>query len=434
MESALEKKRREKKEWRLRLSSIRTEHRGWNMFWEFVKSSFFRFSSHKLVTFLAVLGISIASATFVATFAVGSNARAQILSDIQEMGVNLVFIRSIRIPTTRNPWESRLELNLDDMEFLRKNLKDIQYIVPQIVYDDVIRFGQERLLRHIEGTTSDCRFTQNLKIKVGRFLNTFDLDLYRHVCVLGTNLAEELFGQENPVGQTVFIGLDFFTVVGVLQSKPAAMNFDYNERAIIPITTLQRNRNLGKKIDTISISTFDPAQAPPLVKEISEKLTTHHGEKNFNVWCQEVFLQQRERIASVFQLLMISLALISLLVGGIGIMNIMLVSVRDRTKEIGIKRAVGATKRNILFQFLLEATMISMMGGIFGIIFGTLLGRGITGIMAFILDLSVQWSAIWSPTVFIFSFISVCVIGILSGFYPAYRASIIQPVEALRYE
>lgn len=410
------------------------ENRGWNMFREFIKSSFFRFSSHKLVTFLAVLGITIASATFVATFAVGSNARAQILADIQEMGVNLVFIRSIRIPTTKNPWESRLELTLDDIDFLQKNLDHIQYIVPQILYDDVVRYGQNRLLKHIEGTTPESRLTQNLNIKTGRFLNHFDLEHYRHVCVLGSDVAEELFGRENPVGQTLFIGRDFFTVVGVLHSKPAAMYFDYNERALIPITTLQRSRNLGKKIDTISISTFDPAQAPPLVEQITEKLALHHGEKNFNVWSQEVFLQQRERIAGVFQLLMISLALISLMVGGIGIMNIMLVSVRDRTKEIGIKRAVGATKRNILHQFLLEATLISMMGGVFGIIIGTLLGRGITGLMAFILDVSVQWSAIWSPSIIVISFISVCIIGILSGFYPAYRASIIQPVEALRYE
>ncbi len=404
------------------------------MFWEFVKSAFSRFSSHKLVSFLAVLGISIASATFVATFAVGSNARTQILSDIKEMGVNLVYIRSIRIPSTKEPWISRLELNMDDIDFLKKNISHIQYIAPQILYDEVIRFGQQRYLKHVEGTTPENQYTQNLKMKAGRFLNEFDMKNSRNVCVLGSELATDLFEDENPIGMTIFIGNEFSTVVGVLQEKPETMYFNYNDRAIVPIKNVQRKQNIGEKIDTISISTFDPSQAQSMVEEITVKLTEHHGEKNFNVWCQEVFLQQRERIASVFQLLMISLALISLLVGGIGIMNIMLVSVRDRTKEIGIKRSVGATKRDILIQFLLEAAIISIIGGIFGILIGTYLGRGVTSLLAVFLNYSIKWTAIWSPAIIVISFISVCLIGILSGFYPAYRASIVQPVEALRYE
>jgi len=404
------------------------------MYWEYLKTAFSRFFSHTLVSILAVLGISIAAATFVATFAVGSNARTQILADIQEMGTNLVFIRSIRIPTTRDPWMSRLDLNLDDVDFLKRNIRNIQFIAPQVVYDDIIRFGSKRLLKHIEGTTPESQYIQNLELERGRFLNSFDMNNYRHVCILGTNLAAELFGNQDPVGQTIFIGENFFTVVGILVEKPSTFYFDYNDRAIIPVTSLQRSRNLGNNIDTISISTFDASQAPAMVDQIAQKLTEHHGEKNFNVWCQEVFLQQRKKIADIFQLLMISLAMISLLVGGIGVMNIMLMSVRDRTKEIGIRRSVGATKRSIILQFLLEATMISMIGGFFGIIIGTYLGRGISRVLALILNLSVEWSTIWSPNIVVISFLSVCLIGILSGLYPAYRASTVQPAEALRYE
>ncbi|MFB0566895.1 MAG: ABC transporter permease [Candidatus Aminicenantaceae bacterium] len=404
------------------------------MFWEYIKAAFSRFFSYTLVTLLAILGISIAAATFVATFAVGSNARTQILSDIQEMGTNLVFIRSIRIPTTRDPWMSRLDLNLDDVDFLKRNILNIQFIAPQIVYDDIVRFGNNKLLKHIEGTTSESQHIQNLELERGRFLNLFDINNYRNVCILGADLASELFGYEDPVGQTIFIGEKFFTVIGILVKKPSTFYFDYNDRVVIPVTTLQRSRNLGNNIDTISISTFDASQAPPMVDQIAQQLTEHHGEKNFNVWCQEVFLQQRKQIADIFQLLMISLAMISLLVGGIGVMNIMLMSVRDRTREIGIRRSVGATKRSIILQFLLEATMISMIGGFFGIIIGTYLGRGISRILAIFLNLSVEWAAIWSPGIIVISFLSVCLIGILSGLYPAYRASIVQPAEALRYE
>lgn len=404
------------------------------MFWEYLKATLSRFSSHRMVSFLAILGISIAAATFVATFTVGTNARAQILADIQQMGVNLVFIRSIRIPTTRDPWTSRLDLTVEDIDFLKRNVRNIQFAAPQIVYDELVHYGNKKFLKNVEGTSPDSQYIQNLEIERGRFLSEFDLEAFRNVCVLGSDLAVDLFEGEDPVGQTIFLGDHFFSVVGVLAPKMTTFYFDYSERAIIPITTLQRSRDLGNRIDTISISTFDPSHAPPMVDRISDILKEHHGEKNFNVWCQEIFLQQRKQIANVFQLLMLSLALISLLVGGIGIMNIMLMSVRDRTKEIGIRRSVGATKRSIVTQFLFEATFLSSAGGLIGIFIGVFLGRGITQLLAYFLQMPFQWTGIWSPVVIFISFLAVCLIGILSGLYPAYRASLIQPVEALRYE
>jgi len=401
---------------------------------EYMKSALERFLTYKLVSVLAIIGICVASATFVFTIAVGGNARAQILKDIQELGVNLVFVRGIRTPSTRVPWMSRLDLSVEDVDFLEKNVSNIRLITPNIFYDEIVQFGRTKILKRIEGTTADSLFIKNISIKHGRYIDADDVRWYRNVCVIDEEVSSEIFGQENPVGLTIYLGANYFSVIGVMNKKIQSTYFDMNGKVIIPISTLQRNRNLANKIDSISISAISSSSAAPMVDEIEKKLLSFHGEKNFSVWCQEVFIQQRKRIANVFQILMISLALISILVGGIGIMNVMLISVKDRTKEIGIRRAVGSTRRGIILQFLLEAIFLSIAGGLIGLLAGTFLAKGITRGLALFLNFSIEWTESVSPLVLIFAFLVSCAIGILSGLYPAIKASRIQPVEALRYE
>jgi putative ABC transport system permease protein len=404
------------------------------MWLEYLRTALERFFTYKLITVLAIVGIAVASATFVATFAIGSNARVQIMKDVQELGTNLVFIRSIRTPTTRLPWVSRLDLSLQDMGFLRENVRNIRDIAPHVFYDDVLRAGRQKLLKRVDGTTAACKDIQNITMKYGRFLNETDEKLCRNVCLVDTEIAKEIFAADNPIGQTLMIGNNIYRIVGVMNTKLQSTYFDVSAKIIIPISTLQRNRNLGNKVDSISISANAASQAPAMVEDVSRKLEAYHGEKNFTVWCQEVFLRQRDRIASIFQLLMISLALISIMVGGIGIMNIMLISVKDRIKEIGIRRSVGATREGIIIQFLLEAVLLTVSGGLIGILVGSLIGRGLTKLLSLFLGISVEWSTIWSPTILVISFLFAFVTGLLSGLYPAIKASKIQPVEALRHE
>lgn len=401
---------------------------------EHFRSAIEHFATYKLVSFLAIVGICIASATFVFTFAVGGNARSQILKDVQEMGVNLVNVRGIRTPTTRDPWMARLDLSLDDVGFLERNVAHIRLISPNIFYDDIIRFGRIRILKRVEGTTADSLSIKNISIKHGRYIDADDARLCRSVCVVDEEIAQDVLGDENPVGRTVYIDKYNFSVIGVMTKKAQTTYFDMYGKIVIPITTLQRNRNLGNRIDSISISAISPLDAAPMVEEIDQKLLKFHGEKNFNVWCQEVFLRQRQRIANIFEILMISLAMISVLVGGIGIMNVMLISVKDRTKEIGIRRAVGSTGRGIIVQFLMEAVSLSMVGGLFGLLIGSILAKVITRGLALLMGFSLDWTESVSAGVLFLAFMIFCSVGVLSGLYPALKASRVQPVEALRYE
>lgn len=400
---------------------------------ELIKTSLSSITANKLRSFLTMLGIIIGVGAVIIMISIGEGAKKQITESIQSLGTNLLTIspsrgrhRGVRTQNVEN-------LVLEDAEIIRNTVSGIKWIAAESSQNAQVQYFNRNLSSSIVGTVPDYVHVRNFNIEMGRFIEDNDNRLLNRVCVLGRNVYEELFENAYPIGQMIKIRGINFEVVGVLEEKGQTGWFNPDDQIIIPILTFQRRVFGTTHLRFITVSVADENNMSQVSDEISNILRIRHrlkpeDEDDFTIRNQSEMLETMEGITKTFTYLLGGVAAVSLIVGGIGIMNIMLVSVTERTREIGIRKALGAKKRDILIQFIIESITMSLSGGIIGVIFGIFFSRYIP-----ILTNNQFTTYVTTPSV-ILSFSFAFAIGLFFGIYPAAKAAKLNPIEALRYE
>jgi len=414
--------------------------------------------SNKLRALLTMLGIVFGVAAVVAMLSIGEGARQEALQQIELMGTNNIIITKVTAAenTTVKKKSFSPGLNLNDAKAIKELNPFVDFITPQLEIKAPVTYKSQILQTTLIGTTVDYFKTFNTKIDLGREFNKYHTENYSNVCVIGSGIKEQMFRFENPIGKKIKIGELWFEIIGAAASKNVSTTGsqgitlrDFNEDIYVPFSTMmykigitatsdnQQNFNQWQNqnaevIDRNSVSQFtvkvkqpdELREAASLISRILER--RHYGIKDYEIILPEQLLQQKQKTQRIFNIVMGAIAGISLLVGGIGIMNIMLANIMERTREIGVRRAVGATRLDILSQFVYEALTISVVGGIIGVILGFILTSLITTYA--------EWKTIISPfSVFLAFFVSVAT-GLIFGIFPAKQAADKNPIESLRYE
>ncbi|MER3474833.1 MAG: multidrug ABC transporter substrate-binding protein [Armatimonadota bacterium] len=393
---------------------------------------------HKLRSLLTMLGVIIGVAAVILMVALVEGARSKVVEEFRRLGSNLIII--VYDPSLRKRGETpgTLEgLRMEDVEAILRECPSIKMVSAELeAGSQKARYGGEELDVVIDGCQPEYLYLRNLQIERGRFITQEDLDSWAKVCAIGKEVQRRLLGNRDPIGESIEIAGVSVTVVGVMAEKGKTFGQDWDKRVFVPITSLQK-RFIGVDIvGVIFAQPHDPERTTEAMDEVWQLLMRrHNNQPYFRVDSQERLLSSIGRVLSIFGLVVGAIAGLSLLVGGIGIMNIMLVTVAERTREIGIRKAVGARNRDILLQFLIESMTLSGMGGIIGILLGwgtsVLVGWATQQAKLFGGEGLTTHLPLWAATAgFVFS----AAVGIFFGIYPAWRASRLNPIEALRYE
>ncbi len=399
--------------------------------------------ANKLRSFLTMLGIIIGVWAVITLMSVGRGAQASITSTFEELGTNLIYVTS-QTPGVEGIMalqSATPSLTLEDAEAIANRIPSVIEVNPvNESYIEVTR-GDESTVAVIEGTTPEFEQVYNYPVSSGQFISDRHVASRDTVVVLGDKVAEDLFGDDDPVGQTVKLSGRRFTVIGVLEAKGGQMmGVSMDAVIVVPITTYQarlfpRQSIRGEDaVQSIGVQVASAEVIDEVSGEISDLLRKRHrideDEKDdFAIMSQEQILGMFEQVTGIFTIVLGAIASISLLVGGIGIMNIMLVSVTERTREIGIRKAVGAKRRDILVQFLLEAGILTLGGGGIGIIIGWFSSYAISQA-----DFGGQTiHSVVSPDIVILAIVVSVFIGLAAGIYPAWRAARLNPIDALHY-
>lgn len=389
---------------------------------------------NKMRSFLTTLGIIIGVAAVIAAFAAGRGANKIIDEQISSLGSNFMFVFPER-PNSLARLSTPRYLTEADAEAIARECSGAAAVAPVVELTAQVIFGNTNVGTTIEGSTPNYSIVREWRIAQGRGLIDSDVRAAAKVCVLGHTVADKLFEGENPVGKVVRIRRVPFTVIGVFASKGQTMGgWDQDDLVLVPISTasrrLTRNANTGR-VNNIMVKGVSMKALDYLAAQITDLLRERHRIRpgmpdDFRVWNISQILEARRTATRTMSLLLGSIAVISLVVGGIGIMNIMLVSVTERTREIGIRMAVGAKSRDIRLQFLIEATTLSLLGGAIGVAVGIAAAHGLAKVM--------QSPPIFSLGSIMLAFFFSAMVGIGFGFYPAWRASLLNPIDALKYE
>jgi len=384
--------------------------------------------NNRLRSWLTILGILIGIAAIVSLISAGRGSEIQIKKRIETLGTNIITIYSRR-PPPRKPGERRgisKGLISDDLIYL-KRLEGVKNISPEMNVASFVSAGKEESEANVYGVTSAYPEIRNLKVEKGKFFTFLDTARWLKVAVLGSNVANELFPNQEAIGKKIKLNNHYFTVCGVLAPKGQMWRYDFDQQVYIPNSTAYRRLTGDEKVRRIIIQTRDAEKAKSLVPLIEKGLLQRHQNvEDFRVRSQEEMLESISQVSRTFTILLSAIAGISLLVGGIGIMNIMLVSVTERYREIGIRKAVGARKKDILAQFLVESVVLSLVGGFCGIILGIIIAK--------VISVLGKWTFVVPIIAIILPFLFSTIIGLFFGLYPAQKASSLDPVEALRYQ
>ena len=395
-------------------------------------------SGNKLRSGLTVLGIVIGVAAVIAMLAVGRGAEASITGSISGIGTNLLFVfRGSQNDSIRNP----KPLTMGDAEALRDQFAapSVAAVAPALEGEATVVFSGEQASPQLFGVTPDYFQVRNLNVTEGELITEEHMLGRASVVLLGPEVAETLFGHADGVtGETVRIEGQPFRVIGVLESKGGGAFGSEDNQVLVPFTTAQTRlirRSTSDRVDIIFVQAVSGDVVTQASEEISAILRTRHrtevGADDFTVFSQQDLLTTFQSITGILTIFLGGIAGISLLVGGIGIMNIMLVSVTERTREIGLRKALGARRRDILIQFLTESSLLSLIGGIIGILFGWLISFGVGQIAA---ASDTAFTPIVGADAIALATIFSAIVGLFFGIYPANRAASLEPVEALRYE
>ena len=396
--------------------------------------------AHKLRSLLTTLGIIFGVGAVIAMLSIGEGARRQAIEQIKLLGTNNIRINHITLTGEKaKDAETKFSRGLSfyDSKLIRSALSNINGVACLKFVEAEVRLRGKVSAGRVVGTDADYMNVTNFRPGDGRFIASLDVEEAKKVCVIGSEVAKDLFGYRNPVGRRIKISDSWFTVVGVMESKSIKDGKtsvikvrNINKDIYIPITTaLKRftDSDRPQAVDEIAIQVKGQDQVvttASIVKRILQR--THNEVEDYEIIIPSELLAQSQKTQRVFNIVMGSIAAISLLVGGIGIMNIMLATVTERTKEIGIRRALGGTERDILGQFLNETVLVSLIGGIIGIIVGVAMAKAI--------NLFAEWDTVISGFSVFISFGISAIIGILFGIYPARKAAKMDPIAALRFE
>lgn len=375
--------------------------------------------SNKMRSFLTMLGIIIGVGAVITMVSLGEGAKNQITKQISAIGSNLIIVSP-----GRNSADS---INNDTVNLVRESSDYIQMIAPAARDFKLAETGGQSLRTSIVGCTPEYATVRNYQVEYGNFINAADCSARRRVAVIGSYVASELFPGINPIGEELKIGGVRLEVIGVLKGKGENGSGNGDNSILLPLYTAQERIFGNKNLSEINIQVQNEAYVDYTYERVNQGLLEElEDEDEFNISNMADLLSTAEEMTKIMTMLLAGIAGVSLLVGGIGIMNIMLVSVTERIREIGIRKAIGAQPEEILILFLIEAVTLSLIGGAIGVVWG--------GGMAFLIGKAIGWTITVSGSAVAVAFIFSMVVGLFFGVYPAYKASGLNPIEALRHE
>jgi putative ABC transport system permease protein len=398
-----------------------------------IKVAFKSILKNRMRSFLTILGIVIGVGAVIALVAIGQGASADIEGEISSLGTNMLIIRpgSIRTGGVSRGASSLNTLRMDDVKKLEEEATLLQYVSPIINAAGQVIAAGKNWSTSVQGVSTNYLEIRDWSLEKGTFFTDRDTRSRRKVAVLGKTVAEELFGEEDPIGAKIRIRNVPFKVIGVLSEKGQSGMGDQDDVILAPSTTVLYRMSDGRTVNTIMASAVSSGQMDAAQEDITRLIREEHklkpGENDdFFIRSQTDIISRVTSVTGTLTMLLGAIAGVSLLVGGIGIMNIMLVSVTERTKEIGIRMAVGARGGDVLAQFLIEAIILSMLGGIIGILLGIGLGKLVSSL--------INSSLLVDPFIAFIAFIFSGAVGVFFGLFPARKASRLNPIDALHYE
>jgi putative ABC transport system permease protein len=389
---------------------------------------------NKLRTALTMLGITIGIAAVICTVAIGEGGSSRIREQLQNLGDNFVWVEagSRNLQGVRTGTGATKTLTARDAKAILEAVPLIKSASPQVDARIQVIYGNTNWNTVYRGVSPEYLSIRRWALATGTCFTQQDVATSANVCVLGRTVAEQLFGDEDPIGKSIRLRDQPFRVLGTLKPKgESATGQDQDDFLMIPWTTAQHKIKGISWLDDILCSAVSPEAIRPARTQITALLRQRHhlregAPDDFNIRAPEEMLQAQEETSRTFTVLLLSIASVSLLVGGIGIMNIMFVTVTERTREIGVRMAVGATKKNVQAQFLMEALVLSSLSGTIGAIVGVA--------ASVVFSRALSWPTIIPPQWVVIAVLFSALIGVFFGFYPARKAALLDPIEALRYE
>ena len=387
--------------------------------------------ANKLRSFLAMLGIIIGTGAVISMLALGAGAQAQVMARVNSMGTNLLNV----MPEKRRQGGVKVanveRLYLEDAEAILNSVPNVKHIAPVVNGSSQIKYFEENTPASVIGTASTYFTIRNYEIDKGRLFTANEVENSMRAAVLGSELSKTLFGENNPIGEKIKIDGMSFEVIGVLKTKGSQGKDNLDEALVVPYT-IAMSQMYGKEyLNDINISAEDGCDLSKVEEDIINLLRKRHklsvdANNDFRIFNQAELIEASSNVNKTFTILLGSIAGISLLVGGIGIMNIMFVTVTERTREIGIRKAIGARSSDILIQFLMESILICALGGFLGVVFGIGVAK--------IASSFTEYETLVQGWAVILSLIVSTSVGTFFGYYPARRAALLNPIDALRYE
>ena len=391
-------------------------------------------ASNKLRTALTMLGITIGIAAVICTVAIGEGGSNRVREQFQGLGDNFIWVEagSRNFQGVRTGSGNTKTLSVRDVQAIRDAIPLIKNVAPNVDARVQVVYGNQNWSTGYRGVSPEYLAIRRWTVAKGASFTHQDVTLSANVCLLGRTTAEALFGGADPIGRKIRLGNQPFRVIGILAPKgETATGQDQDDTILMPVTTALHKLKGTSWLDDIVCSAVSPEAIGPAKEQIVRLLRQRHhlragAPDDFNLRSPEEILQAQQETSRTFTLLLASIASVSLLVGGIGIMNIMFVTVTERTREIGVRRAVGATRQSVLSQFLLEAVLLCALSGTFGVLLGIVASSIFSNVLG--------WTMIIPPRAIVIAVVLSCLIGIGFGFYPARKAALLDPIDALRYE
>jgi putative ABC transport system permease protein len=383
--------------------------------------------ANKVRAMLTSLGVIIGSASIVLVVTVALTSKRFVISQIESVGSNLVWVEVVQSPGKAAPLS--YEMTLEDMEAVKAIPRVIEVAGTRELETSVVADGVERPV-HMIGVTEGYQAIRRLLIVRGRYFDAGDMEMRSKVCLITTQLADRIFGQENPIGRLMHMGEMAFTVIGVFRERVETFGLsEIQENSVIIPFSLMKYYTGTELVRLLDVQAERAEDVPSVARQVGQVLRSRHpAEAEYKVQTLTAILGAARNISLALTILLILIAFIALLISGVGIMNIMLVTVQERTREIGIRKAIGAARREIMYQFLFESIVIS--GG--GAVIGILIGIAIPVTAQFFLPGNLRVPV--SPLSVIVAFVVSCSTGLFFGYLPANQAASLEPVESLRYE